>query len=111
MHTSYACPIEGVLDLIGGKWKIYILWALTDGPLRYSELLAQVNGISEKVLIQQLKALQGNGLIERTQYPEMPPRVEYALSVRGRSLVPLLEGLCEWGAENIACFRAAEQPV
>lgn len=106
MHASYACPIEGVLDLIGGKWKIYILWALIDGPLRYSELLAQVNGISEKVLIQQLKALQADDLVERTQYPEMPPRVEYALSERGRSLVPLLEGLCAWGEQHIADFCA-----
>lgn len=101
MRESYSCPIEGVLDLIGGKWKIYILWALIDGPQRYSELLAEVNGISEKMLIQQLKALQADDLVERTQYPEMPPRVEYALSERGRSLVPLLNGLCEWGEAHV----------
>ena len=102
MRASYACPIEIVLDLIGGKWKIYILWALVDGPRRYSELRTLVIGISEKVLIQQLKALQADGLVERTQYPEMPPRVEYTLSERGRSLVPLLQGLCEWGEAYVS---------
>lgn len=106
-EQPYSCPIEGVLDLIGGKWKIYILWALIDGPLRYSELLAEVNGISEKMLIQQLKSLQASGLVNRTQYPEMPPRVEYALTECGHSLVPLLNGLCEWGEEHVRRQEAA----
>lgn len=102
MPPPYACPIEGTLDVIGGKWKIYILWGLIGGPLRYSELLAKVHGVSEKVFIQQLKALQADGLVERTTYSEVPPRVEYALSEVGRSLVPLLDGLCEWGAAHVA---------
>lgn len=97
---SHVCPVETGLQLIGGRWKARILWKLYHGTLRFGELRRGLPGITEKMLAQQLKELERDQLIIRTQYPEMPPRVEYSLSEFGRSLTPVLDALKAWGAEN-----------
>jgi DNA-binding HxlR family transcriptional regulator len=94
------CPVETGLGLIAGRWKARILWKLFNGTLRFGELRRGLPGITEKMLAQQLRELEQDQLIIRTQYLEMPPRVEYSLSRFGRSLTPVLEALKAWGEEN-----------
>lgn len=95
---TYACPIEVTLDLIGGKWKPLVLWHLkVHGVLRHGQFLRLMPGVSQKVLTEQLRQLEGDGLVARAAYPEVPPRVEYALTARGRELEALLDLFCGWG--------------
>ena len=90
-----------MLKAIGGKWKILILWNLVEGTRRYGELRRRLPGISERMLIRGLRELEGDGLVHREQYPEVPPRVEYALTREGHALTPILNELAAWGAEHL----------
>lgn len=95
------CSIEFTLNKVGGKWKLVILWHLAfDGTHRYNELRRLLPGITDKMLSQQLKELEQEALIERKQYNEIPPRVEYSISPKGESLKPLLEEMHKWGSEQ-----------
>ncbi len=96
----YNCPIEVTLDVIGGKWKCLILWHLRDGSFRTGELRRIIPRISEKMLIQQLRELESDGIIHREVFQQVPPRVEYSLTQHGRTLNTALEALCEWGQEH-----------
>lgn len=98
---SYQCPVEAALDVIGGKWKPLILWALGDRVLRFNELQKGLPGVNTKMLTKQLRELEEDGIITRTVYPEVPPRVEYAITDFGRTLIPILQALCNWGAEYL----------
>lgn len=91
------CPIETTLLLIGDKWKVLILRDLTKGTMRFGELKKSISSISQKVLTQQLRSMEEDGLVDRKVYAEIPPRVEYSLTETGRSLKPILDSLCEWG--------------
>lgn len=96
------CPLEYTLDIIGGKWKMIILWRLyNDGVKRYGEIKKQLAGISHKMLSQQLKELEAEGLIFRKEYYEIPPRVEYSLTEKGKTLEPLLSYAYQWGREQL----------
>ncbi len=89
------------LSLISGKYKMTILYALMEfGVVRYNELKRYIAGISHKTLSLSLKELEADGLIVRKEYPQIPPKVEYSLSARGQSLMPILDGMCEWGEKN-----------
>ena len=99
--TDYRCPVELTLDVLGGKWKILILWHLERGSLRFSELNRRIEGISERMLTRQLRELADDGLVERRAYAEVPPRVEYALTERGRSTEPLIASICDWGSAQM----------
>jgi DNA-binding HxlR family transcriptional regulator len=101
--------VEATLSAIGGKWKILILWHLGIRTSRYGELRRQMPGITEKVLIQQLRELERDGIIERRVYPEVPPRVEYSFSAYGASLRPVLCALRTWGNGHLA--RQSEETV
>ena len=91
------CPTERVVDLIGGRWKAPILWRLAGkSPLRFSELRRGLAACSQKVLTQQLRQMEADGLIRRKIYAQVPPRVEYSLTARGRSLAPILRAMCRW---------------
>lgn len=92
-----ACPVAAVIELIGNKWKLLILRRLQDGRVRFNELCREIPGISQKVLRDNLRALENDGLITRTVYPEVPPRVEYELSDIGLTLQPLFRSMAEWG--------------
>lgn len=100
--TGFSCGLDAALHIISGKWKPLILFFLRDGIKRYGELKRVVQGVSDKVLIQQLKDLEADGVLLRTDYKEVPPRVDYALTPLGRSLADALVPLCSWGAENMA---------
>jgi DNA-binding HxlR family transcriptional regulator len=107
---AYHCGLEAALDVIGGKWKPLILWHLQTERRRFGELKRLVQGISEKVLIQQLKELQADGIIHRKAYPEIPPRVEYSLTPFGVSLKEVLTPLCGWGVKHMKRIGAIHRP-
>src|SRR5687768_3600177 len=94
---DYTCGLDAAVDVIGGKWKPLILWALHDRTRRFGELRRAVPGISEKMLIQQLREMEGDGIVHRELYREVPPKVEYSLTDFGRSLNEALEPLNDWG--------------
>ncbi len=91
------CPVATTVALIGSKWKLLIIRNLLTRPWRFNELKRDLEGISQKVLTDSLRSMEEDGLITRTVYPEVPPRVEYALSDLGRSLKPILDSMVEWG--------------
>lgn len=91
------CPVATVVDLIGNKWKLLIIRNLLAKTSRFNELLKGVPGISQKVLTDNLRSLEAHGLVCRTVYPEVPPRVEYSLTEIGHSLNPLFQSIADWG--------------
>lgn len=118
MEISENCPVEATLDLIGGKYKALILWHLSDGTLRFSELRSRIKRATPKMLTQQLRELEAQDLIHREVYPVIPPKVEYSLTETGRSLMPILVAMRDWGAEYLrskdqepCCFMMDSDPV
>ena len=91
------CPVATTLMLIGNKWKIFIIQQLMDRPFRFSELRRAIPGISEKVLTDNLRAMEKDSIITRTVFPEVPPRTEYALSALGNTMRPIIESMATWG--------------
>ncbi len=99
---KYAWPIEATLDVIGGKWKPLVIYELGEETLRFSHLLEKVKPrITQRMLTKELRELERDGLVIRKVYPQVPPKVEYSLTEKGRSLIPILDLLCEWGSEHM----------
>jgi len=94
---EYGCPIYVTLDMVGGKWKVAILWHLAEGTKRFGELKRQLGVVTQKMLTQQLRELERDGLVNRMVYAEVPPRVEYTLTEQGQSLLPVLQAMHGWG--------------
>lgn len=101
MKKTYNNQIEVVLDIIRGKWKSHIIFHLGSGPVRTGELIHLVNGVTQKMLIEQLKELEQDGLIARKVYNQVPPKVEYSLTNYGSSLRDILKVVCDWGDDYI----------
>lgn len=105
-HRQYdcspGCPVEATLELIGGKWKGLVLYHLLQGTMRFSELRRKVPAVTQRMLTRQLRELEGAGLILRTVYAEVPPRVEYSLTAGGGTLRPVILALREWGLSYLA---------
>ncbi len=97
-----SCPSRGVLDLIGGKWTVLIVPALLDRPLRFGELKRRLDGITQKSLTQVLRQLERDGFVTRTQFPTIPPRVDYALTPLGHRAAGLLGLVRDWAEDNLA---------
>lgn len=97
VNDKYNCPVQATLDLIGGKYKVLILWHLVDNVLRFSELQKLIPDATPKMLTQQLRELEKDNLISRTVYPVVPPKVEYQLTDFGNSMIPVLEIMYNWG--------------
>ena len=94
-------PFGYTLSMIGGKWRLVILyWLVEFETIRFNELQRKIGTITYKTLSMELKGLEADGLIIRKEYPQIPPRVEYSLSDKGRSLLPIMERMCQWGTEN-----------
>ena len=99
---EYNCPLEYIQKLIGGKWKPIILsYLASKGILRYGVLKRSIPTISDKMLSEQLKELEADGLIHRKQYKQVPPKVEYSITDKGETVVPLLKKMNQWGLENM----------
>ena len=109
VYSPYAsdCPSRQLLDRIGDRWTVLIIGSLEEGPLRFSELRRRVEGISQKMLTQTLRSLETDGLVTRTVFAEIPPRVQYELSPLGRSLLEPLSALTRWATEHMDEVRAA----
>lgn len=94
----FQCGTEATLAVIGGKWKLLILWHLQEaGVIRFNELKRGMSGITQRVLTQQLRELEADGIVQRRIYAQVPPKVEYSLTAFGKTLNPLLDSMCEWG--------------
>lgn len=118
MQKTDRCPVEATLELIGGKYKALILWHLSCGKLRFNELHKLVKGATPKMLTQQLRELEAQNLIHREIYPVIPPKVEYSLTELGRSLMPILAAMRDWGSDYLksknletSCFMMNMEPV
>ena len=103
------CPSRQVLDRIGDRWTVLVVGALGDGPLRYSAIADRVQGVSQKMLTQTLRSLERDGLVTRTHYPQIPPRVEYELTDAGRTLRVPLHALEQWAVEHMPGIVAARE--
>jgi len=118
MEKTDRCPVETTLELIGGKYKALILWHLSEGDLRFNELRKLVSNATAKMLTQQLRELEAQKLIHREVFPIIPPKVEYSLTELGRSLLPILVSMRDWGAEYMktknmetCCFMMKRDPL
>lgn len=102
MKSDYLdCPIEATFKVIGGKWKAISMYYLIDGPKRFGDLMTLLETVSPRMLTKQLKELEADGVIERTVFGEISPRVEYSLTVYGKTLMPLINSICEWGEGHL----------
>ena len=118
MEAKATCPVETTLELIGGKYKSLILWHLSAGKLRFSELRKRISSATPKMLTQQLRELEKNQLVHREVYPVIPPKVEYSLTETGRSLMPVLVAIRDWGSDYLRknhqdpnCFVIGSEPM
>ena len=118
MEYTETCPVAATLELIGGKYKALILWHLTESKLRFSQLSKVIRGATPKMLTQQLRELESQNLIHREVYPVVPPKVEYSLTETGRSLMPILIAMRDWGTgylrrqdRNPDTFMMRTEPV
>lgn len=100
-NVEYRCSMELTIDLIGGKWKSLILWNLSEDTLRFGELRKKLPQVTQRMLTQQLRELEESGLVNRFVYTEVPPKVEYSLTVAGKSILPILASLSQWGLDYI----------
>ncbi len=107
LDCSPGCSVEAAISLIDGKWKCVILFQLLRGTLRFNEIRRRVPGVTQRMLTNQLRELEADGLIVRQVYAEVPPKVEYSLSPLGRSMEPVLVALKVWGDANIGLFAKA----
>lgn len=94
------CGMSVAIDVVGGKWKLHLMWVLSEGPQRFGQIRRLLEGVSEKVLSENLRQLEASGVVHREIFPEIPPRVEYSLTPLGRELAVALRPLEEWGDRN-----------
>ncbi len=99
--NNYCCTVSTTLGIIGGKWKSLILWHLSFKTLRFSQLQRRLTKVTQKMLTQQLRELEADGLINRKVFAEVPPKVEYSLTELGQSVVPILALMCQWGKDYL----------
>lgn len=100
-NKEYNCTIELTLDIIGGKWKVIILWHLKGKTLRFSELKRRIPQITQRMLTQQLRELEEDEMVNRKVYAQVPPKVEYSLTQYGESIIPILGLMCKWGGSYL----------
>ncbi|GAB4350749.1 MAG: helix-turn-helix domain-containing protein [Flammeovirgaceae bacterium] len=99
--NPFNCPVTATMQIIGGRWKPIIIYCLSGGKKRFGQIGAMIPSISKKILTEQLKELENDGLILRTAYNEIPPKVEYSLTEKGESLLPILKEMSEWGKKYV----------
>jgi DNA-binding HxlR family transcriptional regulator len=111
LEKDLRCPLEFALDFFGGKWKSRIICTLAQNPnMRYTALRRELGNITDTMLASSLKELQDSGIVTRIQYNEMPPRVEYDLTKKGISTIPVLLRICQWGVDNSEDFQNGPCP-
>ncbi|MCG8408790.1 MAG: helix-turn-helix transcriptional regulator [Phycisphaerales bacterium] len=110
LYDPDRCPWTATWNVIGGKWKGILWWRLSHGLGRFGELQRAIPQITKKMLAQQLRELERDGIVHRQEYPEVPPRVEYSLTEYGRSLGPVIEAICIWGQRHLEGCRTSHTP-
>ncbi|NJM69931.1 MAG: helix-turn-helix transcriptional regulator [Scytonema sp. RU_4_4] len=110
-HTRLTCEVETTLKVIGGRWKVLIIRELMDGMKRFGELQRALDGITQKMLTQQLREMEEDGIIHRKVYPQIPPKVEYSLTPLGESLQPILYAMHEWGVKHLSEINNKKQNI
>jgi DNA-binding HxlR family transcriptional regulator len=103
------CPTRAVLDRVGDKWTVLVVLVLRDGPRRFNQVRDQIGGVAPKVLTETLRRLERDGIVTRTAFPEIPPRVEYALTPLGRSLEQPIRAISDWAEENMPTVTRARE--
>jgi DNA-binding HxlR family transcriptional regulator len=101
LETIQHCPVTATMGVIGGKWKLLIMYLISNDINRFGKMGMMLRDISKQMLTTQLRELENDGIIERKIYAEIPPRVEYSLTDKGKTLMPVIEGLRDWGAEYL----------
>lgn len=104
-HDRLTCEVETTLRVIGGRWKVLIIRELMGGVKRFGELQRALNGITQKMLTQQLREMEEDGIIHRKVYPQIPPKVEYSLTPLGESLKPILYAMHDWGVQHLSLLK------
>ena len=105
------CAVDATMSVIEGRWKTVILCKLyMNGPMRFNQLMKEIDGVSPRILTKQLKEMEADGIIKRTSYPEIPPRVEYSITERGLSLGPILKAMADWGLKNMFSNKVSFDP-
>ncbi len=105
-HAQSDCPLADLIDMIGGRWKVLSLWHLREGTRRFTELKRLIPGVTQKMLTQQLRQLEADGLVSRQVYPQVPPKVEYSLTPAGEELGSLLLILTGWAKEHLPSLES-----
>ena len=106
---GYSCPVEATIDIIGGKWKSVILYHLIDDKKRFNELRRLIPGVTQRMLTLQLRELERDGIVCRTIYKQVPPKVEYSLTEFGKTLIPIISQMMNWGASYAGKIKEARQ--
>jgi DNA-binding HxlR family transcriptional regulator len=101
MKNNFACPVQGTINVLSGKWKVLVVWHLGFRPRRFAELRDLLPGVSEKVLADQLRQLASDGVVQRKSKPTVPPQVTYYLTKAGDDLIPMMTELCHWGTRHL----------
>jgi DNA-binding HxlR family transcriptional regulator len=101
MKPVFGCPVKATTKVMSGKWKVAILWNLSFGAKRFAQIRDLLDGVSEKVLTEQLRQLERDGVIQRLVTPSVPPRVDYELTAAGTELVPVMQAMCDWGSKYL----------
>jgi len=101
MKNNFGCPVQGTINVLSGKWKVLVVWHLGFSPRRFAELRDLLPGISEKVLTDQLRQLESDGVVQRKSKPTVPPQVTYSLTKAGDDLIPMMTELCHWGTRHL----------
>ncbi|MBW4595750.1 MAG: helix-turn-helix transcriptional regulator [Brasilonema angustatum HA4187-MV1] len=110
-HSRLTCEVENTLKVIGGRWKVLIIRELMDGVKRFGELQRALDGVTQKMLTQQLREMEEDGVIDRKVYPQIPPKVEYSLTPLGESLKPILYAMHEWGVKHLSEINNKKQNI
>jgi len=106
VHVAGTCAVAATAEIIGAKWTALLVHDLSEGPRRFSELERSCEGISPRTLAERLRALEADGIVERQSYPETPPRVEYSLTAKGQSLLPIIDAMRQFGHEWLPYGRS-----
>ncbi|KAB8320824.1 helix-turn-helix transcriptional regulator [Tolypothrix campylonemoides VB511288] len=110
-HSRLTCEVETTLRVIGGRWKVLIIRELMGGVKRFGELQRALDGITQKMLTQQLREMEEDGIIHRKVYPQIPPKVEYSLTPLGESLQPILYAMHEWGVKHVSQINSKKRNI
>jgi DNA-binding HxlR family transcriptional regulator len=111
MKSNFGCPVKATTKILAGKWKVAIVWHLSFGVKRFAEIRDLLPGVSEKVLTEQLRQLDRDGVLHRKVTHTVPPRVDYSLTPAGRDLIPVMQAMCDWGSKHLGIVSTLPRAI